>query len=100
MIESFIERCPSFEYTGNMEEDEGNANDEYKIISEFVYQKSHYFIGSEDFQKLDGIIEYSEDYSPIDMVHQKYSYIKVFHALIRKELNATMRKIEKFGIKV
>ena len=99
-IEKFNERCPSFNYTGNIEEDEGDINDEYKFILEFVNQKSHYFFGSSDFQELDNMIEHKDDYSPSDMTHLKYSYILVFHKFVRNELNAAMRKIEKFGIKV
>ncbi len=100
-IELFIKRCPTFNFIGKMESDEVNVNDEYKFILKFVEQKSHFFVDSSEFQRLNNIIEYKEDYSPSDMVHLQYSYILDFHKLIRSELDKVMKKIGKeFDIKV
>ncbi|KAA6329284.1 hypothetical protein EZS27_021895 [termite gut metagenome] len=93
-----IERCSSFDYSGNMEEDERNVIDEYKVISEFIYQKSHYFIESNEFQKLQNSlfsIENDNDYSPIERVYQENFFNGDFHKFIRKELESTMILISK-----
>lgn len=98
MIERLIERCSIFEYSGNMEEDEGYVFDEYKIIADFIYQKSHYFIESSEFQKLQDslfYIENNKEYSPMEMVYQKNFFNGDFHKFIRKELGATMTQISK-----
>lgn len=98
LIESLIDRCSTFDYSGNMEEDEGNVIDEYKVILEFIYQKSHYFIKSDEFKKLQNSlfhIENDKEYSPMERVYQKSFFNRDFHKFIRKELEATMVQISK-----
>lgn len=98
LLEKLINDCSSFEYTGNMEEDEGCVIDEYKIISEFVYQKSHYFIESKDFQKLqEYLVEISNDNyrSPFEIVHYKGFFNCDANKFFKKELENVMREINK-----
>ena len=81
-----------------MEEDEGNVIDEYKVISEFIYQKSHYFVESNEFKKLQNSlfhIENDKEYSPMKKVYQEIFFNGDFHKFIRKELTLTIVQISK-----
>lgn len=98
LIEGLINNCSSFEYNGNMEEDEGNVIDEYEVISAFMYQKSHYFIDSNEFQKLQkNLLEISNDKhsSPSDISYQKSFFNKDARKFFQNELENVMKDITK-----
>lgn len=96
LMESLKDRCSVFNYSGNIEEDEGIVFDEYKVISEFIYKKSHYFTESEEFRKIQNSlsdIENTQGNSPSDQAYLENSFNIEFHTFIGKELEATMAQI-------
>ena len=98
LIEGLINTCSSFEYNGNMEEDEGTVIDEYEVILAFMYKKSHYFVESNEFQKLQNNLSdiFNDKYhSTNEISYYKGYFNRDARKFFQNELESVMRDITK-----
>lgn len=97
IIEQLIESC-LFDVTGDMEQDQYNVIDEFKIIANFLRLKPHYFLDSDEFHNFlyqMVCIENERERSPLEILYEKREFNNSFNRFIRKELENTVRHINK-----
>jgi len=97
LIEQLIESC-LFDVTGDMEQDQDNVVAEFEIIAKFLRLKPHYFLDSDEFHNSlyqMVCIENDRDRSSLEIVYEKREFNNSFNRFIRKELENTVRNINK-----
>ena len=95
LIEKLFNNC-SFDYSDNIEIDQYTIIDDYKIVSDFLRTKWHYFLYSGNYEKIEKILVYIKQEKTIDTQISLYEELDInnkVNELMKSELKKTMNKI-------